>query len=242
MSQPPVNLLWTSGWDSTFRLLDLTIVRGRKVQPYYVLDSTRASSPLELATQEKIKAALRMRFPAAAQLIEPTISIRDDDIPPSPAISASFERLRQRSIIGEQYDYLARAARHWGLNDLELSVHVDDKLFRHLDGQVEQVDGVFQLRDGASEDLKILAAFRFPILMMAKTDMEASARTNDFADLMEMTWFCFRPVRGKPCGICNPCRYTINEGMGRRIPWQGHVRGRVRNALRTVRNMVIGRQ
>jgi len=40
---------------------------------------------------------------------------------------------------------------------------------------------------------------------------------------MEMTWFCHRPVRGKPCGLCAPCVYTIEEGLARRVPWSRRV-------------------
>ena len=32
-------LLWTGGWDSTFRLLSLLLREQREVQPYYILDS-----------------------------------------------------------------------------------------------------------------------------------------------------------------------------------------------------------
>jgi hypothetical protein len=35
---------------------------------------------------------------------------------------------------------------------------------------------------------------------------------------MDMTWFCHTPVRGRPCGICAPCVYTIEEGLARRVP------------------------
>src|SRR5690606_13578695 len=38
---PPVNLLWTGGWDSTFRLLSLVVQQHRCVQPYYVLDDVK---------------------------------------------------------------------------------------------------------------------------------------------------------------------------------------------------------
>jgi hypothetical protein len=34
---------------------------------------------------------------------------------------------------------------------------------------------------------------------------------------MDMTWFCHTPARGKPCGICAPCVYTIEEGLAHRI-------------------------
>ena len=32
----PRRLLWTGGWDSTYRLLDLLLVQKQHVQPYYV--------------------------------------------------------------------------------------------------------------------------------------------------------------------------------------------------------------
>lgn len=34
------NVLWTSGWDSTFRIIQL-IKEGREVQPYYIIDVNR---------------------------------------------------------------------------------------------------------------------------------------------------------------------------------------------------------
>ena len=39
----PINLFWTGGWDSTFRLLQLIIVFRKRVQPYYIIDTTRKS-------------------------------------------------------------------------------------------------------------------------------------------------------------------------------------------------------
>ena len=35
-----VKLLWTGGWDSTFRLLQLLLLYEKKVQPYYIIDPT----------------------------------------------------------------------------------------------------------------------------------------------------------------------------------------------------------
>lgn len=48
--------------------------------------------------------------------------------------------------------------------------------------------------------------------------MEAVAKKNNFSHIMEETWFCHTPYNGKPCGICNPCKYTKEEGLGRRVP------------------------
>jgi hypothetical protein len=50
-----VNLLWSGGWDSTFRLLELILVRRRPVKPYYVIDSQRMSTGVELERRDRIK-------------------------------------------------------------------------------------------------------------------------------------------------------------------------------------------
>lgn len=45
------------------------------------------------------------------------------------------------------------------------------------------------------------------------------AEKHGFDDIMEETWFCHTPTKdGKPCGMCNPCKYTREEGLGRRGP------------------------
>ena len=50
----------------------------------------------------------------------------------------------------------------------------------------------------------------------------------DFEDVMKLTWFCHRPRRGQPCGTCNPCIYTIEEGLGERVPMSGRLRYHLR--------------
>jgi hypothetical protein len=44
------------------------------------------------------------------------------------------------------------------------------------------------------------------------------ARAEGWGAIMDMTWFCHAPVHGRPCGICAPCVYTIEEGLARRVP------------------------
>ena len=41
----PVQILWTGGWDSTFRLLQLLLELKLEVIPHYVIDDTRESAP-----------------------------------------------------------------------------------------------------------------------------------------------------------------------------------------------------
>jgi queuosine biosynthesis protein QueC len=57
-----------------------------------------------------------------------------------------------------------------------------------------------------------------PLFNFTKKEMEAEAISLGFIDLMEQTWFCHVPRQdGSPCGRCSPCRYTKEEGLGRRI-------------------------
>jgi hypothetical protein len=75
---------------------------------------------------------------------------------------------------------------------------------------------------------------------MTKRDMQRAARERGFAELMELTWFCHVPTPdGRPCGRCNPCRYTMDEGLARRVPLGTRLRNspvmqRVKRPLRAV--------
>ena len=54
-----VMLLWTGGWDSTFRLLWLSWIEGRTVQPLYIAEEGRASTAAELSAMKKILAEIQ---------------------------------------------------------------------------------------------------------------------------------------------------------------------------------------
>src|SRR5690606_27941094 len=80
--------------------------------------------------------------------------------------------------------------------------------------------------------------FRFPLFDKTKRQMRAEAAAAGFDELMALTWFCHRPVRGEPCGRCNPCIYTIEEGLADRVPWRGRLRYRLRVLPRLKRWLV----
>ena len=226
-----IRLLWTAGWDSTFRLLEALLVRRKAVQPYYLIDSGRPSTPNELRAMEQIAAAISTAFPQSAGRLRPPTIVEVADLRPDPDITWRFERLRLRSHLGGQYDWLARFAAQHGLTDLELAIHRDDHAAEFLQRHVVSEDGggdpFFRLRDEPpDDDLQIFRHFRFPVFDKTKRDMAGAARGHGFADVMELTWFCHIPAPdGQPCGRCNPCRYTIDEGLARRIP----LRTRLRN-------------
>lgn len=216
----PTNLLWTGGWDSTFRLLNLVLNHKRIVQPYYLISSERQSSQVEVETMDKLKHLLFSQYPETRHLLLPTIYRAVDSILPHEKISRQFTALKATAFLGSQYDFIARFAHESNLCNLELSVHRDDHAQKFLAPYVINDNNIYRLRDDPSfPELSIFRYFHFPILDLTKRDMERLAKKHGFLNLLNQTVFCHNPrASGKPCGYCNPCRYTMEEGLARRIP------------------------
>ena len=66
-----VNLLWTGGWDSTFRLLQLLLLHRVPVVAYYIEDPTRPSTGIELETMARIVDRLHDAYPHTRDLLLP---------------------------------------------------------------------------------------------------------------------------------------------------------------------------
>lgn len=196
------NVLWTSGWDSTFRVLDLVLVQREPVRPYYVSDPGRQSTPIELRSMDKIRAMAIAHDSQVRQLLEPTRVFRRDELIPDAEASAAYIAMKGEKHLGGQYEWLAWLAEQEDLCSLELGVHKDDRFAKFL----------------GDEAFAAYRRFAFPLLGVTKIEMGEYARKHGFHYIMEQTWFCHQPLRGKPCGRCVPCRQTIEEGMGRRVP------------------------
>lgn len=239
-----VRLLWTAGWDSTFRLLVALVLRRKSVQPYYLIDPERPSTPDELHAMQRITAKIAEKYPDTAGLLRSPVIARVTDLRPDRDVTDRFIRLRSRSHLGGQYDWLARFARQQGLGDLELAVHRDDRAHRFLEPYVVLDDNggdpFHRLRDKpADPDMRLFERFRFPVFELTKREMQRRAREAGFDEVMELTWFCHIPTAdGKPCGNCAPCRYTIDEGLGRRIPLRGRLRYHRKKLVQTLKRPV----
>ncbi len=236
-----IQLLWTAGWDSTFRLLMALRVHRVTVQPYYLVHFTRRSTGNELRAMQQISAAIVARYPeTAGLLLQPFISTVVE-VRPDAIITGRFDRLRKRSHLGEQYDWLARFAVQRDLGWLEIAVHQDDKAAAFLQPYVvfeeNHGDPFYRLCDNPPEsDLCLFERFRFPVFGYTKLEMQEAARQHGFADIMELTWFCHSPTRReRPCGRCNPCRYTAQEGLARRVPLLARLRRDCSRLIRRIR-------
>lgn len=222
------NILWTGGWDSTFRICDLVIIKKISVQPFYIIDSNRSSNSVELETMKKIKKNIYRDFPYTEGLIAEPVLIRIEEISENNEITNKFNNLTKKSFMGSQYDWLARFSEENNINNLELSIHKDDNAEYFVRNYIkpinEEKDFYYALdKDMYNSDYGIFKYYHFPLLGLTKIEMGEIAKNNNFDHIMEMTWFCFNPTRSrKPCGYCNPCKYTREEGLGRRVPSKLH--------------------
>lgn len=225
-----VKILWTGGWDSTFRMIQLAS-SGAVIQPYYVIDTNRRSSLTELKQIHRIREELSARYNHCS--IEDVNLIEIGTIKVDDKFKDAHKRLLKDSFLGTQYVWLAALAEQ--VKDLELSIHKDDKAeyfaSKSLDKNLQSAD----------ENI-IFGNLKYPILNYTKLEMENEARSLGDLDILYKSWFCFDPINNTPCGACNPCRYTIEEGMSKRFTTRGKIYNKfpfVINAMRKVVRFVL---
>lgn len=221
-----VNLLWTGGWDSTFQLLRLLLIHGRHVNPFYLQDATRPSTAIEIQTMDRIRDRLASVYPQTRQLLAPTRLFKVSELAEDHEINSAFRASVKQAFMGSQYAWLARFCRQQHITDMELCIHRDDKAHAAIEQYV--VEDVapggyrtyrFDPQYSHTGQYTLFGGFSFPLFEMSKLDMAAVNDERGWKDLMHMTWFCHRPGKDQqPCGRCNPCLYTIEEGLGWRIP------------------------
>jgi len=216
----PINILWTGGWDSTYRLLYLLVVKHTVVQPYYIIDRRRKSVSNELLAMERIRHAITKTYPEKNTLLLPTIFTEKKHIKKNKAITLKFYgiALASRISLGSQIDWLPRFADEHGLSDLEIChekkpspSEFDRLIMPQLQGKGHDC----RLKDTINnQDLSIFKYFRFPTFHLTKQDMGRLAAEHGFSHMMKLTWFCHKPVKNNmPCGRCNPCIITKKAGI-----------------------------
>ena len=225
--RPLHRVLWTSGWDSTFRILDLVSRRDCIVQPYYILDPDRRSHRIEIARMEEIVAATAQRGWSGE--VRPVEIIPKPDTAAHPDIEEAWRRIRAQHNMAGQYQWLAVAARERGLSALETGVlgssTMGSALAAHLVRQDYHGEEIMVLDTSPDDPLHtIFENMTFPLFGTKKPAMRTIAEQRSFIDLLERAWFCNKPLRNNhACGLCNPCRDAVTGGMGYRLGWRGRL-------------------
>ena len=235
----PVNLLWTGGWDSSFRLLQLLLQYRREVVPHYLLDPTRASTQAELEAMERMRRALFERHPHTRALLKPLRKFDTAMLAPDATITDAFREIVSERFIGSQYDWLARFRKQLDIAGLELAAG-------YRGGRIHGIIGplVMEFTDGGhasyridpeysdTKEFAVFGGFSFPLFALNKQETGSIAVERGWLDILRMSWFCHKPGNGnEPCGYCNPCLYATDEGFGWRIPRRNRIKGIFYRAL-----------
>ena len=229
-----VKVLWTGGYDSTYRIVELSR-HDVVVQPYYLSDKHRHSEKFELDAISEITADIEKHPETRCKLL-PLIKRQVSDLKPDNEILQAYERLRNISYLGPQYIWLAEFAK--SNNGLELCIEMLDcqsgaTYCIRREGELKKINEgglVYWIlnEEKSSRDIfTVFGSMHFPIIELSKVDMLEGYKQMGLYETMKKTWFCHTPVRGEPCGVCNPCKHVIKEGLSFRIPPAGMERHKI---------------
>lgn len=217
-----INILWTGGLDSTYRVLELSR-EDVIIQPYY-LSSVNPSTQYEIKAISELTEIIINRPETKAHFL-PIIIVQTSQIKPDESITAAWEKLHQISSLGSQYDWIARFADQNNLT-LELGIEKDPcestivRCLSNCGGVVVEDQQYVKSSCSTDESKLVFQNMRFPLPLynMTKKDEIAQYKAWHAEDVLSKIWFCYRPVNGKPCGLCDPCKTYIEVGVSYMIP------------------------
>ena len=224
------NLLWTSGWDSTFRLLQIILIEKENVQPIYIIDKTRRSLKVELEGIKKIQEKIKELHPEAYERILPVWYV-EEDLTLNKEIEESSNYINLFVKLGSQYSWLAQFCHNHNLNNVEISNDKNlrnDSLTNFLMTNYIKADTNTKDQDKYNKVGTIFKYFSFPVSTLSKRDMLVIAKKNKWENIMYLTWFCHKPRKNKACGKCTPCINVIKKRMGFRIPPVNRMKGYIK--------------
>lgn len=222
-----VHILWTGGWDSTFRLCQLSEY-DIDIYPVYLKDSQRRGQEYELKAMNSILKDLRKNCKANIHDLKFYDVSWVKENCADEAISNAFKYIHEKYKVGIQYEWFALLAKKENLQFESAVVH-------QYHGAVEaaiESEGIMELipNDFLPERRHVLAKadnnnaslvfenIILPVITLTKEDEQRIAEEKGWIDIMKQTWFCHSPINGEPCGLCNPCNDAMNTGMEWRMP------------------------
>lgn len=205
-----VNLLFTGGLDSTYRLCRLAREKDVVVQPIYIVFPNRPETEREILAQEKVLSYVSSRPGTVAEIL-PVDRVRRDDIPKDKRI-LDLELPLAEYGLGWQFLYIALYAK-WNPG-LELCQEEVWETFPKTVRFVEKDGHTVMDAGGAGELFTILFKdLYFPILGVSRRQMADDLAAWGYDGIWELIWFCYGAIDGEPCGICDNCRKKITDGL-----------------------------
>lgn len=215
-------VLWTGGWDSTFRIIQLYCL-GAKIQPIYVHDHNRKSSAKELEVLDFLSKQIPIQFYEFNGHLLKLKIVKRSDISHNLSLKIAHKILRHKLGIGKQYYWLASLAKQYKNEKLEVSFHEEDleKFFSKnqlIEIKNPHLHSNWKINPKKVNFLKrkLFKNMYFPLISITKPEMKNIAEKKGYIDLLESTWFCHKSTE-KPCGNCAPCNQYVRDGFGYRL-------------------------
>lgn len=225
---PTHKLLWSSGWDSTFRLLQIILIEKETVQPIYIIDRNRKSLKVELDRIEKIKEKIKEVHYEAYQRILPVWYV-EEDLSINKEIAESSKYINSFIRLGSQYSWLAQFCHNHDLINVEISndknLNIDSLTYFLMTNYIETDYANAKNKETYNNINTVFKYFSFPVATLSKRDMLTIIKRNNWENVMYLTWFCHKPRKNKACGKCVPCINVIKKNMGFRIPAVNRMKG-----------------
>ena len=210
-------VLWTGGFDSTYRMIELAL-QDVIVEPVYVVNPIRRSRNIELSAMKTMLEMLRdsRRFRAEIRDIK---VINREDIRISDEIHEAYDRLHESYGIGPQYEWLAPLSKD--IDNLEICIE------KAPEGRLHSRDAII---DGSKDSETIFGDFVLPIFDITEEEMVKNVKSWGCEDITSHIWFCNHPLESgmhgsgglhagyEPCGLCHPCRIKVESGMNKLLP------------------------
>lgn len=212
-----INIFWTGGLDSTFRLIQLLTTTTGLVQPHYIVRH-EDSTGIEINTMIQIRRTLVRQYPEVRSRFLPTIYTNEDLIPGFKDIDEQIEELKKAGKVAEQYQIMSNYCREFNINKIEValtSISGEKAFFEHF------------------KNSPAFMSFTYPTIELTKTEMLRNAKLNNWDEILFMTSFCRRPIiKIAPCGVCGPCVDAVASGMGSRFPLKSRMKARIQIPFR----------
>lgn len=232
----PVQLFWTGGYDSTFRLCELLLIDKVPVQTIYIsadIDDDlsnpsakyRHSTKNELNSIKNIRTHISTSYPELSHLLLPTKYIKKIKI--SEYIKSNMTLLADRNMIRRstcQYGAMAQYTNKIN-KDVEVCIvketissqkkntiyhSIKNKLICNYGKCPLNERKLNPIQTNWYKPLLIFKHFVFPLYTLSKEDLYIIAKKHRFLNILKMTWSCWYPDdNGKPCNKCIMCRERI---------------------------------
>lgn len=217
-----VEILWTGGWDSTFRVVELSRMERVTVQPVYVVDPKRKSVPYELKAMDSIIKCLKEKCDTKAQIAD-IDKIELNNIQRDEEISEAYRIIHSKTGLGSQHEWLAwlgkqRPGMEMGTESgTPATSHIIDAIETFCNLRIEKNIGYVDSTSSVEGKL-VLGWFKYPLITRCETDMLQQIEAWGYEDVMKNIWFCHTPINGTPCGCCHPCAVKMESEMQWLLP------------------------